>query len=662
MASIFGSIMSLASEKQVILLNNRTIAAFSLLFLCDLPHEWITTALNHNIGRVSGERLLNFTGGDANRIAHYLSLAHPVWSAKVKEISMRLKKGDAYKYKEVKKAAVFIWCGGLHHITFHNHSLTRGQLLGVMNAIIEAACFFFGGPEHRPATENAVAVSQSIDGYNVSRWRAMDGCATYDAVFPVKDTYEGDLDISKESLLQLSTTLPPTVWPKTRSRHMATNDGHWVFPRKIINAFSAPFVGGDIPILPLRHKHPADGEMPHGAKATGELLLPLYYPPPTGPLLQFIIYKYLIYGESSSDENDFLLEQLAVLSEQHEALSHYLYALSNKMYSSPEQLGCLTMHFTYMSKSMLYGQIYDLYSRSDDLHRKLLDPSALLNDKMQQLNDFWKQYKGVSKLYEDIKKQFDEPFPQHDCDVCAHRSEFPKFPSPLSYDELLGCGGRGLPMPRRGWGSSSHGYCLSPEQLEKLMESMSTDPNSRRVKSVVEEPVEQLSTRMLTAADAPNPNNQAEEQVERPGPNIETDPVPRKTGGQSLEQLDQPVSSTATDPGPRGTDTLVEEQNNQPIDSVPTLSESHAIDKEIIDYFTNRVAEDDALLAEGVSHSEPVGPPGQFPELPPGYTSLIDSATVSYERAYAPAVAPERPAKRLKKAKGGASSAAESVG
>lgn len=662
MASHFGSIMPLASEKQVILLNNRTIATFSLLFLCDLPHEWLITALNHNIGRVGGERLLNFTGGDANRIAHYLSLAHPVWFAKVQEISTRLKKGDAYKYKEVKKAAVFIWCGGLHHITFHNHSLTCGQLLGVMNAIIEAACFFFGGPEHRPATENAVAVSQSIDGYDVSRWRAMDGCATYDAVFPVKDTYEGDLDFSKESLLQLTTTLPLTVWPKTRSRHMVANDGHWVFPRKIINVFSAPFVGGYIPILPLRHRRPADGGMPHGAKATGELLLPLYYPPPTGPLLQFIIYEYLIYGESSSTDEDFLLEQLAVLSEQHEALSQYLYALSNKIYSSPEQLSCLTMHFTYMSKSMLYGQVYDLYSRSDDLHRKLLDPSALLNDKLQRLNDFWKQYKGVSKQYEDIKKQFDKPFPQHNCDVCAHRSVFPRFPSSLSYDELLGCGGRGLPMPMRGWGSSSHGFCLTPEQLEKLMESMSTDPNSRRAKSVVEEPVEQLRTRMLTAADAPSPDTQAEEQGERPGPSNETDPVPGKTDGQCLDQLDQPVPSTETDPGLRGTDALFEAQDNQPVNSTTTLSQSQAIDEEIMDYFTNRVAEDDAPLAEGVSHSESVGPRGQFPELPPGYTSLIDSATVRYERTDAPAVAPERPAKRPKKAKGDASSAVESVG
>jgi len=667
MASISGSVMPPASERQVILLNNRTIGAVSLLLLCGLPHIWSITALNHNIGHVGGERLLNFAGGDAKRIGHYLFQEHPVWYAKVKEISTRLKKGDASKYKEVKKAAVFIWCGGLHHITFHNHSLTCGQLLGVMNAIIEAACFFFGGPEHRPVTENAVAVSQCIDRYNVSRWRATDGCATYDAVFPVKDVYEEDLDISRESLLQLSLPFPLTVLPE---RTFTDIDGHLVSPWKLIDVFSAPFVGGYIPILPLRHKRPADGEMPHGAKATGELLLPLYYSPPTGPLLLFNIYKYLIYEGSSSDEDDFLSKQLAVLSEQHEALSRYLYALSNKIYNSPEQLSCLTMHFRYMSKSMLYSKVYDLYSRSYNLRRKLIDPSALLNDKVQQLNDFWNQYKSVSKQYEDIKKQFDEPFPQHDCDVCAHRSEFPQFPSPLSYDKLLGCGERVLPMDIRPWESYSRGYCLTPDQLEKLMRSISTDPSTQGTETVVEEQLDKTTTSMTTAAHSREADTrmeeqveeQVEEQIDKPVLSMDTDSDLREADAQFLVQVDQPVLSIETDPDPRETHAPSEEQGSQPVEKKTILSESQAIDNEIIDYFTNRVAEDDALLAEGMSYAESVGPPGQLPELPPGYTSLADSATVTYERATTPATTSGCPAKRCNRAKGEPFSATESVG
>ena len=486
-----GTRMSVAADKQVILLDNKTIAAFSLLRLCDAPVKWSITALNHNIRHVGGGLVPNFNASDLRRIALHIKKAHPLWDAKIQEISTRLKTDDRHRYKEVKKAAVFIWCGGLCIMTFHNQSVDCWQLMGTMNAIIEAACFFFGGPEHRPkAKDTFLAVSQSSDSYTVNRWRAGDGCSTYDAAFPVRHQYEGDIDINRDALPHSTAgPFPPAVPPLTGFVPSERSNKCLVPQWKIADLFSAPFLDGHVATLPLQHKRPAHDMFAHGARATGKLLLPLYYPPPMGPLLQFTIYQYLVYDDPSSEGDDFLLDQLKVLSEQYKRLSQVLYALSRKLYTSGEQLRCTTMHFEYLSKSVLYNSVYDLYSRSCDIQKQLISPSLLLEYEINLLNNFWQQHKCVSEQFGHVRSEFLQPFPEHNCEVCRQRDEFPRFPSPLSYEELLGCDGRELPMPIAPLESFDRGYCLTQEQVDKLIASMSAAPTSREPDVQFEEQV-----------------------------------------------------------------------------------------------------------------------------------------------------------------------------
>ncbi|MCJ1247652.1 hypothetical protein MMC30_004867 [Trapelia coarctata] len=699
-----GVMMPVVVNKPIILLDNKTIAAVTLLRLFNFGKEWTIAALNHNVGLIGGRRMQCFTVQDFTNITSYLKQVYPGWFAKVMEIFTKLENGDMHKYKEVKKACVFIWCGGLRRMTFYNESLTCGQLLGIMNAIIEAACFFFGGPEHRPKAESNIAVSQAADKYTVSRWRAADGYAKYDAVFPVRSPYEGDIDIDKEALCQLTPTAPPEdVSPIIEHGRMEDLSKGLTLPWKIIDVFSSP-LDGYLPMFPLRHRLPADCDIPHGARAIGELLLPICYPPPAGPLLQFNVYRYLVYGEASSEEVSFLSEQLTALSEQHRALASYLYALSNQIFVSEKQLSCLTMHFTYMSKSTLYQNVWDLYNRSCDIHQKLVDPSPPLEKKTLQLNRFWIQYQRVSEQFKAVRRKFGQPFPEHECDACGPRGEFPKFPSPYSYEELLGCGKRGLPMPTGSFDGSVPGYCLTAEQLEMLITSMSSDPHSRKAEAVAEEHFDTApatttkDSHSLEGADtqfehadmastgstiAPGPlmagtrfdeqvdiaptdttrdpdpqqvNTQFQKQVDMAPTSIARDSGPRQVGTQFEEQIDMAPTSTTIDPDLLEAASQFEEQSDKPDTSMTTTHDSDP-DQDILDFFEGLPPGDDLFEALERPDMERGGPSGCYPEPPPGYTFVAGSATVSYERGDhkrtdAPDTARKRPAKRRKTGEG----------
>jgi len=683
MDSIYAMRMPVVVNKQIILLDNRTIAAATLLRLFSFDKAWTVAALNRNIGLIGGSRMHCFAVEDLNNITSYLKLVHPGWFAKVHDIYTKLTKDHAHKYKEVKKACVFIWCGGLHRMTFYNESLTPGQLLGTMNAIIEAACFFFGGPEHRPAAENAVAVSQSFDKYRVSRWKAADGCARYGAVFPVRHQYEGDIDIDKEAFSQLTPTASLVdVSPLTGRGRIEDLSESLITPWEIIDVFSSPLIAGSIPMLPLRHRFPAKYGIPHGARAIRELLLPLYYPPPTALLLQFTVFRELVYWATSSGEDDYLSEQLTVLSEQHLCLSQCLYPLSNKIYVSKKQLSCLTMHFTYMAKSTLYHDVCDLYSRSCDLQKKLVDPSPPLQDKITQLNRFWIQYQRVSEQFDHVRRKFDQPFPEHVCNVCRLRDEFPKFPSPLSYEELLGCGERGLPRPTGPSENSHGGYCLTSEQLKKLIRSMSTDSDFQKAEAVAEEQVDTAPVSTTKDQDPPVAATQSEENFDTAPTSLAVYPdllvaaiqfeeqigmAPtgitrasdfREADTKPEEKVDMDPTSTTRAPDPRGTDSQLEGQGDKPGTSMET-TRNPELDQEIIDTLDPLLAGNDPQLAtmwnvDSVDFSE------HYP-LPPGYSRVVDSAPVSYEcgnhdRPEAPDTAPKRPAKRRKRTDGAASS------
>ena len=695
MAFTCGTRTPVVLNRQVILLDNKTIAAHTLLRISGFNEDWSAAALNYNIGVIGGRRVQRFSVEDLRNITTRLHQVHPGFFAKVQKIYTKLIKEDAIKYKEVKKACVFIWCGGLHSMTFHNESLTSAQLLGTMNAIIEASCFFFGGPEYRSLSENTVAVSQSFDKYRVSRWKAADECAKYDAVFPIRNQYdavfpirnqyEGDIDIDKGLLYQPSSSYYPVGVSSLAQRGRITNrDKGPIPPWKLIDLITSPFLNGSIPKLPLRHWRSANTETPHGARAIEERLLPLYYPRSKGRPLQFNVYKYLVYGESSSDKVDFLSEQLKVLSEQHGVLSQCLYDLSSKIEVSEKQRSCLTMHFPYTSKSTPHHSVWDLHSRSWDLHRKLVDPLSPLQDRITQLNRFWVQYQTISAQFEDVRGQFDQPFPVHDCDVCGDHDGFPKFARPLSYEELLGCGEGALPAVTGPFEGPARGYCLTAEQLEKLMESMSTDPDSEKAEPVIEE---QIDTAPPSTTKGPNPPQvvtQFEEQL-RTAPTYTTqetyhreaatrfeeqhnmaptnptmNPNPRETAVQREEQHAMAPASTAQGADHREAATQPEEGDKLGTSTANTQVPD--LDQDTLDCLQSLLAGDDAHLA-AMLEMDSSDLFENYPEPPPGYTRVVDSAPVSYgqgnhERTVVPDTAPKRPAKRRRKGDGAASSSA----